>query len=66
MKKVTDLNKVELALRGLIYAAATRHKQHINHPAPLGEIFLDHTLKQCKEICVNFRIPLIDEVEGFR
>lgn len=60
MKNINELTKVELALRRLIYAVETKDKQHLNHPFPMGDIFLQHILEDVKEIAIDLKIPLVE------
>lgn len=60
MKNVNELSKVELALRGLVYAYETKDKKHPNHPFPMGEAYLQHLMNQAKELMQELEIPPVE------
>ncbi len=60
MKNINDLSKVELMLRGLVYAYETKDKKHPNHPFPMGNAYLQHKMTQAKELMNELGIPPVE------
>lgn len=58
-KKIDELSELELSFRALIYAVEVKDKKHPDHPVPLGEQYLQHTLAQAKETAKASGIPLV-------
>lgn len=60
MKKFEELTEPEKALRSIIFAAETRHMQHVDHPMALGEAWLNYELAEAKQVAEKCGIPLVE------